>query len=883
MKLIISLMLFQPSLVLLVKNGMPAHYTGTQVFNLYVVAVFIVMLTLTIVLLILIWRFLGKIKKNDELARKSQIIYDELLFQNAQIEHEKDELNISNRLYAFISQVNQDIVRVKDEETMFKNACSIALEFGKFKMAWIGIFDPERQKISVIAHSGVPDAVIPILTNASIQTNGPQDRVLKTGSHYICNDVGNDPELESWRPFVLQHDIRSCMVLPIKKSGNIIGTLNLYSFDINFSKEQEIKLLVEVASDISFALDAFEKERLHKALEEQLIINEGRFRALVEKSADMVTLSTANGQLLYGSVSVTKVLGYSMAELLNLSVFDLIHPDDIAYAVENKDKILLIPGNSFYYIQRRRHKNGKWIWCEGTLTNMLHEPGIHAMVSNFRDITGKKIAEQKSHFEKNNLDALINNTNDLMWSVDREFNLITSNKPFDNMVKIMSGNKIMKGHSVLSAGTSTEQSKRYKAYYERAFAGETFTEIEYTPLPVKFWSEISYHPIREGHEVMGTACHSRNITQEKLAEKHVFQSEARLKEAQAITHIGNFEVNMDNYSETWSDEMYNIFGIARGDHVPSKELFLSFIHPDDADDVKDEMDEASQKLETSATNFRFTRKDGMLRYGSSEARFELDEKGVLIRIFGIVQDITERILGEKERVKIVSDLVLRNNDLEQFAYIISHNLRAPIANIIGASTALNDIDTSNEDKIILKKSITTSILKLDDVVGDLNLILQVKSNINETKEVVNFTDLVEDIKISIKNLVVRGGVSIKCNFSEFDQFLTIKSYMYSIFYNIITNSVKYCKPDIECNIEIVSRVERNTLKLIFTDNGLGIDLCKKGDEVFGLYKRFHTHIEGKGMGLYMVKTQVEMLGGKISVKSEENVGTEFIIEFVLND
>jgi PAS domain S-box-containing protein len=369
----------------------------------------------------------------------------------------------------------------------------------------------------------------------------------------------------------------------------------------------------------------------------------------------------------------------------------------------------------------------------------------------------------------------------------------------------------------------------------------------------------------------------------KIAEKNLLKSESRLKEAQAISKIGNFEADAINETEVWSDEMYNIYGINKTKVTPSKELFLSFIHPDDQEEVIEAMKKSTDTFDTFAAEFRFFRSDGALRYGHSEARFDWNSDKELIRIYGIIQDVTDRKLADIERKKMVNDLMARNNDLEQFAYIISHNLRAPVANIIGASTALNDIDVSDEEKEILNNAINTSVMKLDDVVQDLNHILQVKSNINETKETVSFTDLVEDIKTSIQNLVIRGGVSIKCDFSEFNDFLTIKSYMYSIFYNLITNSVKYCQPHSPCEIQIQSLIVKNTLQLIFTDNGLGINLEKKGDQIFGLYKRFHENTEGKGMGLYMVKTQVEILGGKISIKSEENVGTEFIIEFILND
>ncbi|MEJ7692640.1 ATP-binding protein [Daejeonella sp.] len=122
-------------------------------------------------------------------------------------------------------------------------------------------------------------------------------------------------------------------------------------------------------------------------------------------------------------------------------------------------------------------------------------------------------------------------------------------------------------------------------------------------------------------------------------------------------------------------------------------------------------------------------------------------------------------------------------------------------------------------------------------------------------------------------------MQITTDFAEIDKFNTIKSYMHSIFYNLISNSIKYRRPDVDPRIEISSHLSESKLTINFNDNGSGIDMVKHGDKLFGLYKRFHANIEGKGMGLYMVKTQVETLGGKVSVRSEVGRGAEFIIEF----
>ena len=618
-----------------------------------------------------------------------------------------------------------------------------------------------------------------------------------------------------------------------------------------------------------------------------------------------------------------------------------------------------------------------------------------------QDITEAKLAEEQTEFERNNLDALINNTSDLMWSVDTDFKLITSNQPFNDITRSMSGHSIAKGSNILSPGFSTEQLKRYKIIYERVFTGESFTETEFTEQPFEFWSEISYSPIRKGNEVIGAACHSRDITERKKAEesnsfkanllntigqsviatdmqgiisfwnnaaKEIYGWSAReaigkditdliptqqtkeeeieimtelrqgrtwagdfivqgkngkafpafatgtpiydqqhlltgiiavssditrrkaieermasdrsgLRQAQAIAQVGSWEIDMIHNSHYWSDEVYKIFGINKGDVIASEEAFMAFFHPDDLAHSYKLIDEGFKTFQNISFDFRFIRKDGMVRFGYNEWKFKFDKDGNPEWLFGIIQDVTDRKQAETERLKMVNDLLIRNKELEQFAYIVSHNLRAPVANILGASYILNDPALSVEKRALLGKGLTESVTRLDDVIKDLNQVLQVKRTVNEIKETVYFSQLVNDIKISIKNLIERDNVFVKFDFSEMDELLTFKSYLYSIFYNLISNSIKYCQPQLPCMIEIKSNLSGKKLWLTFKDNGMGIDLEKRGDQVFGLYKRFHTGVEGKGMGLFMVKTQVETLGGKISIQSEVNKGTEFKIEF----
>ncbi len=260
----------------------------------------------------------------------------------------------------------------------------------------------------------------------------------------------------------------------------------------------------------------------------------------------------------------------------------------------------------------------------------------------------------------------------------------------------------------------------------------------------------------------------------------------------------------------------------------------------------------------------------------------INEDRELLGLSIAARNITERKLNELERTKITNDLTQRNKDLEQFTYIVSHNLRAPVASILGLSILLDTPEISEETRKECMKGFVSSVKNLDNTIIDLNYILQARKEISEKKELVEFSDIVGSIKQSINTMIEKEKVEIDMDFSHINEMFTLKSYLYSIFYNLISNSIKYRKAHESPIIRIKSkRVDRKII-LTFSDNCIGIDMKEHGDKVFGLYKRFNLNVEGKGMGLYMVKTQVETLGGKVSMQSKLNIGTEITLEFENN-
>jgi len=275
----------------------------------------------------------------------------------------------------------------------------------------------------------------------------------------------------------------------------------------------------------------------------------------------------------------------------------------------------------------------------------------------------------------------------------------------------------------------------------------------------------------------------------------------------------------------------------------------------------------------------YMRKDGTICWYSRKLSPVKDSSNATIGIVVSMRDITSTKLAELEREKMTSDIAERNKDLEQFAYIVSHNLRAPVANIMAINDAVANCKLSADERAEMLDGLSGSVQRLDSVIMDLNQILHTKRQLNEQKEKIYFSNLIDEIKVQVRPLVKKQNVKIVTNFNAADELFTIKNYLYSIFYNLISNSIKFHKPGVVPVIEISSKKPGEKIVLTFRDNGLGFDHSKKKDQVFGLYKRFHTHVEGKGVGLYMCKVQVEALGGKINLKSKINDGTTVTIEF----
>jgi signal transduction histidine kinase len=250
-------------------------------------------------------------------------------------------------------------------------------------------------------------------------------------------------------------------------------------------------------------------------------------------------------------------------------------------------------------------------------------------------------------------------------------------------------------------------------------------------------------------------------------------------------------------------------------------------------------------------------------------------------LLAIQQGLETEIAQSNIDLKLTNEeLVKRNQELQQFSYSISHNLRGPLARLLGLTNLMNyDDDNLSTEQKELTQLVTRSARELDEVIHDLSKIMDVRNELHRIKEKVSFQEEWEKVLRSLATFV-EPDMIIKSDFKETEIVYTIRPVLTSVFYNLLSNAIKYRSPNRTLNVEIrTKRTATHQIQLDVTDNGLGMNMQQFQGNIFGLYKRFHTHTDGKGLGLYLIKLQVESMGGTIEVASQLNVGSTFSVRF----
>ncbi|MEO5975556.1 MAG: PAS domain S-box protein [Chryseolinea sp.] len=532
---------------------------------------------------------------------------------------------------------------------------------------------------------------------------------------------------------------------------------------------------------------------------------------------------------------------------------------------------------------RNCRKDQSVIWCEWFNSVLKNDEGeVVAIMSLVQDITERKAADAAVQTVKANLTAIVENTADYIYSLDRDLKYITFNTPLKNIMKYTYDLNIVEGMKVhgFLGPENIEEAQQWEETYAKVMEGKSQQFVkDYSTPTDRVFVNFSINPILENGDVIGVSCFARDVTPQYLAEEKLIRSEMRFRSLIENNYDAILIRDRDFKMTYCSPSALRMLGYNR-DEQNKMDLWDGF-HPDDIPHVE----QIKVKLfhnpgKPYFLTVRKKHKSGHYIWMEGVMVNMLENPGVL----GIVsnfRDITERKGAEEEKTNLVSQLIDQNNDLMQFSFIASHNLRSPVASLLGLVSLFNMDDIKGESANLIPY-VKKTAMNLDEVIKDLSRILSVRTGDVHGKESVNILTMIDEIRQSFEVQLHACKIEFLLSHVEVDTFHTSRIYLHSILYNLISNAIKFRSPKRDSIIEIKTWSDHGDLSLTVRDNGLGLDLRQFGEKVFGLYHRFHLDVEGKGLGLYMVKTQVQMLNGTIHIESKPSVGTLFTIKFRLD-
>jgi PAS domain S-box-containing protein len=525
--------------------------------------------------------------------------------------------SIASHLYLFLSQVSRMIVKVTDEETLFKEACWIAINYGQFTLAWIGLIDEQTKKVVPVTYAG------------------------EQGDYLSAINTARD-NFEERNFDDLEHGYFSSASLPIKKFEKVIGIFLLSLPAGNFLNTAEIELLDEVTGDISFALEVFDKEKLRKRAEEELLKSQLRYQTLTESSPVGIFHTDANGYTTYVNPRWCQISGMSSEDALGNGWLNAVHPEDkeaLVMGWHEATKVQDLSVSEYRFIR----PGGIIAWVLGQAVperNINSE--IIGYIGTITDITDHKKAETEIANIYKEKQTVLNRINDAVISVNKNWEYAFLNDAALDIYALEKGEILGK---VIWDMHPEIKGTIFWDKYQEAMQAKKAVEFEGFYAPIHTWFYVKVYPSHDGLTIF-----FRDITDRKKTEEILFQNEMRLSKAQEIGKMGYWQLDLKTNMILASKEAMRIYGLTAVEGEIERKKFSACII---------DIETAQQALKNLVENnkpydieFRIkTPGDPAIKYISALAELERNEKGEPVRVVGTLQDITERIKAQNEIMK----------------------------------------------------------------------------------------------------------------------------------------------------------------------------------------------------------------------------------------
>ena len=550
-----------------------------------------------------------------------------------------------NEAYAVISQVNQTIVRTHDKDKLIEEVCHIAVEQGKFKMAWIGLVDEETKLVQPVTFSGVEDGYFSTIKKISVsevlEGRGPTGTAIREGKHFVCSDIADNPRFIPWKDEALKRGYRSSIALPIKLFGRVIGAFSLYSSTPHFFNQEEIVLLDEVTNDISFALESIETEKKRKEAEEALHESEHRLSSIYDTVGDVIYHLAVEAEGKYRFISVnnsfTKVTGLSKEQIVGKMVNEVI-PEPSLTMVLGKYKQAINENRIIRWEEVSDYPTGRLIGDVSIAPVVDNKGRCMHLVGSVHDITERRRAEETLKESEEKYRSLFNNSEVGMFRTRFDGSeILEFNEKYLKIIHLT--REEIAGKS--SVNFWADKREREKMVQILKTKGQVI-DFEFDLLNKqgeirRCITSLRLYPdtgILEGSII--------DITDRKLAEKKLQESEEKFRKI--FEDHAAVKLLIDPDSGNIIDANKSAAAYYGWSREELKRINIKQINTLTTEEVKSEMEKAKLQKRIQF-EFKHRRKDGSIR------DVEVFSSNILIGnkdvLHSIIHDITERKLAEE--------------------------------------------------------------------------------------------------------------------------------------------------------------------------------------------------------------------------------------------
>ncbi|MFN3402790.1 MAG: PAS domain S-box protein [Cytophagaceae bacterium] len=668
-------------------------------------------------------------------------------------------------------------------------------------------------------------------------------------SHYI--EYRNKNKNGEWRWLA-----NTSRIFKKTVDGKIWQVLGI-ALDITDVRQTQLEL-----NELNAELELRVEERSRKVLE-----TEQRFKFLAESIPAISWSGSPEAKITYMSRKWEEYTGIPV-EMCNDKYLEPIHPDERERVIQKMEesKTTGIPFSEEFRLEDR-YGNYRWMLCQANC--MRNESGdIVQWFGTFTDIHDHKIIEDELKLSRQRLEAIIEAIPGMAWTSLPDGTVNYLNKAWYEFT----GTKSIEGWRWEDHIAPVDFDRTAARWVHSLQTGE-FYEIEYRWKRHDGqlrWMLGRANPIRNsnGDIILWIGLASDIQAQKESEEKFKFLAET----VPHFTWTAEKNGDVDYFNRQWLDYT----GLTPEESY--KNGWTKAIHPEDLENAAALWSNAIIKKQEVNAQFRFRNTIGEYRWFLVKGVPMKDEFGNVVKWFGTCTDIHQQILDNKELEYKNEELTKINNDLDNFIYTASHDLKAPVSNIEGLMyTLLETVNTDvavSEEFNLVTNMMFQSVQRFKDTIQDLTDISKAQKSGNDECEKLEVNTIITDVQESIQKEIKESCAEIIINTNTCRYIYFSRKNFRSVVYNLLNNAIKYRSPERTLVINIKTYIVDDYSVFEISDNGLGINQ-EYQTRIFEMFKRLHDHVDGSGIGLYIVKRIIDNAGGKIEVESAEGLGTTF--------